>query len=531
MSMNGNLADVTVADVIQFIYLGRSTGTLVLTRDDETARVGFHEGDIINARSADTPRLGEMLLEEGAVTQQDIDRVIEIQRHQRHPQPLGDLLVDTGLVSEEAVTRAVVEQARRTIIGVLRWSEGRFDFTREIPEGWDGLSNASSDARLLKVKLNTERLLLEAAQSVDTATDAAPSEGEGDGHSAGGALVARLLAGSEPSREPDSGVERTDWENFRSSVMIGAEEQLLGKLGVEVLSRDERFVDAVNTRVESEPDLMAKLTLGSGEGGWVLVDLREGHHGLSTLETAAERATDGQAIAIIDNVNLAATAYEHGAGAAVAADPEAVTSCLRALASRSDERLERERRAAVSAALIRLRRVMEDIRSGTLSTTVALTLMDFVGELVERAVIFLVLSRELRALGGFGYGANRQPLTELTSELHLDRRDRNAITATVYDGQVRELNWADESLPPGLKKLLGPPRHDQVIVLPVQGSERVMAVIYADNGEIRRPIRDIEVLEIAGLQVGTALENELLRRQLSTARGKFEHAAAAGSKG
>ncbi len=517
MSMNGNLADVTVADVIQFIYLGRSTGTLALQRDEETARVGFHEGDIINARSADTPRLGEMLLEAGAVTQLDIERVIEIQRHQRHPQPLGDLLVDTGLVTEEAVTRAVVEQARRTIIGVLRWSEGRFDFTREIPEGWDGLSNASSDARLLKVKLNTERLLLEAAQSIDGAA-ASASTPLADPQTATEGSTRPPLSRDSDSSEPLG--ERADWENFRKSVMIGAEEQFLGHLGVEVLSRDERFVEAVNERVENEADLMAKLTLGSGAGGWVLVDLREGQHGISVLETAAQRAAEGQTIAIIDNVNLAATAYEHGAGAAVAADPEAVASCLRALVSRSDERLERERRAAVSAALIRLRRVMEDIRSGTLSTTVALTLMDFVGELVERAVIFLVLSRELRALGGFGYGADRRPLTELTSQLHLDRRDRNAITSTVFDGQVRELQWADGSLPAPLKRLLGPPRYDQVIVLPVQGSERVMAVIYADNGEIRRPIRDVEVLEIAGLQVGTALENELLRRQLSTARGQ-----------
>jgi len=49
-------------------------------------------------------------------------------------------------------------------------------------------------------------------------------------------------------------------------------------------------------------------------------------------------------------------------------------------------------------------------------------------------------------------------------------------------------------------------------VLPVPGSERVIAAIYLDNGNRDRAIGDIEIFELAAFQLGLALENELLRR-------------------
>ena len=53
------------------------------------------------------------------------------------------------------------------------------------------------------------------------------------------------------------------------------------------------------------------------------------------------------------------------------------------------------------------------------------------------------------------------------------------------------------------------------VVFPVAGSERVIAAVYADNGISPRPLRDVELLEVAAEQVGIAFENELLRRQLA----------------
>ncbi len=81
--------------------------------------------------------------------------------------------------------------------------------------------------------------------------------------------------------------------------------------------------------------------------------------------------------------------------------------------------------------------------------------------------------------------------------------------------QVRTSRFLDADLPGGLASILGPPEKDEVVVFPVAGSERVIAVVYADNGDTPRPLRDVDLLEVAAEQVGIAFENELLRRQLA----------------
>jgi len=66
-----------------------------------------------------------------------------------------------------------------------------------------------------------------------------------------------------------------------------------------------------------------------------------------------------------------------------------------------------------------------------------------------------------------------------------------------------------------VRKVLGPPLTGQVVVFPVLGAQRVISVIYTDNGQVDRPIEDIDILELATAQVGMAFENELLRRQIT----------------
>ena len=51
MGISGSLKDVSVADVMQFIHLGRRTGTLLLSRASERAMIGFHGGRLVSAQA------------------------------------------------------------------------------------------------------------------------------------------------------------------------------------------------------------------------------------------------------------------------------------------------------------------------------------------------------------------------------------------------------------------------------------------------------------------------------------------------
>ncbi|HEY4593087.1 MAG TPA: hypothetical protein VIJ61_11810, partial [Thermoanaerobaculia bacterium] len=163
----------------------------------------------------------------------------------------------------------------------------------------------------------------------------------------------------------------------------------------------------------------------------------------------------------------------------------------------------------------RLRRVFGDLRSGLISATVALNLMHIISESVERAVLFLVKRDHLVALGAFGSDSNGRPLAEVTRGLKLDLGVDSALARSLETSEVQSLTFDDAELPEPFRSMVGPPKNNQVVIFPVLGAQRVISVIYTDNGDNEKPIEDIDILELATAQVGMAFENELLRRQIS----------------
>ena len=78
------------------------------------------------------------------------------------------------------------------------------------------------------------------------------------------------------------------------------------------------------------------------------------------------------------------------------------------------------------------------------------------------------------------------------------------------------MSFEAAELPEPFRSLIGPPRNGQVVVFPVLGAQRVISLVYADNGERPESVENIDILEVATAQVGIAFENELLRRQMGS---------------
>ena len=114
---------------------------------------------------------------------------------------------------------------------------------------------------------------------------------------------------------------------------------------------------------------------------------------------------------------------------------------------------------------------------------------------------------------GFGNNPGGQPLAQLTRGMRLPLAAANALTRALEDATVRSLSFDETGLPEAFTRHLGKPRSGQCAVFPVVGGERVIALVYADNGPSNRPIEELDILELAAAQAGLALENELLRRQ------------------
>ena len=116
------------------------------------------------------------------------------------------------------------------------------------------------------------------------------------------------------------------------------------------------------------------------------------------------------------------------------------------------------------------------------------------------------------ALGAFGNTSRGAPLAKTTQGLIMAIGGSGVFKDCVTDSRSRRLRYDEADLPQAFVEAVDRPRTGEIAVLPVPGSERVIAAIYLDNGTRDREIGDIEIFELAAFQLGLALENEFLRR-------------------
>jgi hypothetical protein len=625
MGISGSLKDVSVADVMQFIHLGRRTGTLLLTRGAQRAMIGFHGGRLVSAQAPRTPKLGDLLISSGLIDRATLDDAVRAQDLERERRSLGQLLVASGAIDAEGLRRVIAQQIEQAVSEVMVW-DGSFEFAIDDLRPIDDIALYPSDV-LPDADLNTQMVLLEAARIFDernrgrgepllegpapfpsmqawqviaaasagavaglvpppsgaaAAAAAHLAHGGQDEHVGvlelrrSGAYPAGLFDGdaTHPSLAPALALAGADaagglampgaagvaagaltaaaaasaatataaaGEGAGAAVLLleprpehGRRRWELPKhaaerLHLQIVSPDAGFVRSLGEALRHEVAGIETLRLeqaGAAAPGEpapiVAVDLRQG--GVSLEQAAALRRARPRAsiIALVDAGVPVARVYAAGVLTALPPDVEAVAACVENLIESREDLIrgtsDRGPRPAAQSGVARLRRVFGDLRSGLISATVALNLMHIISESVERAVLFLVKRDQLMALGAFGADGGGRPLAELTRGLKMSTQIESVFARSLAAGEVQSVSFEDAGLPEPFRSLVGRSRTGQVVVFPVLGAQRVISVIYTDNGDRDQPIEDIDILELATAQVGMAFENELLRRQISQHR-------------
>ena len=133
--------------------------------------------DFVQSRGAgDEFRLGRFLIEEGLLTPAEIDALLRRRETDPPPRPsrppgqstrqskppprplLGDVLVQSGRVTEAQLKEALARQASELIYEVLRWKRGRFEL-RQQP--------ASVQAERARLGLPVASVIMEGFRRVD----------------------------------------------------------------------------------------------------------------------------------------------------------------------------------------------------------------------------------------------------------------------------------------------------------------------------------------------------------------------------
>ncbi|HEX3127081.1 MAG TPA: DUF4388 domain-containing protein [Thermoanaerobaculia bacterium] len=528
MGISGSLKDVSVADVMQFIHLGRRTGTLLLSQGTKRAMIGFHLGRLVSAQAPRTPKLGDLLVTSGMIDRGILDRAIQAQHTELERRSLGQILLSTGSLDPEGLRQVIAQQIEQAVSEVMVWDSGNFDFAIDDLRPIDDIALYPSDV-LPDADINTQMVLLEAARIFDERNRDRAESGQDSSsgtYPAGDATNPTMVMDTHSAHHPSNGgfmaaEMDADEDGARESPKHAAE-----LLKLHLVSTDTVFAERLGEALQHEvagvevTNMAQAGTTNPGEPPPViLLDLRTS--GGVTLEQAASvrRARPkASLIALVEPGSSFVKAYEAGVLAALPADLEAVVACVENVIDTRRDLIRGGRVEESRSGVARLRRVFGDLRSGLISATVALNLMHIVSESVERAILFLVKRDHLVALGAFGMDARNRPLAESTRGLKLDIELESVLTHSLETGEVQSVDFDHAGLSESFQKMVGRPRTGQVVVFPVLGAQRVISVIYTDNGDRDTPIEDIDILELATAQVGMAFENELLRRQISQAR-------------
>jgi len=503
MSLSGNLEDVSVADALQFIHLGGRTGTLTLVSGGTNAGIGFHQGRIVNAWGPNTKRLGELLVDDGAIDRSTLANALRQQEQEQPRRSLGQILIADHGLSEERMYRAVEQQIEKTVYDLVTWKTGTFHFALDDLRPIDDISVYPGDI-VGRLHLDTQMVLLDALRLFDEKNRSATEERDEE-------ATARL---------PMPKAVKTPTP---ISVKPAPAPVPQAKPRLQVVSPDRALADRLIHALAPGEATVVRLTLrdaGTPPPGEpppvVLIDLRGGAVSLESVQQLRRARPRASILAVVDSGVPLAQTYGAGAMAVVPGEIASLVAGFRSVVeNRRDLMGGGQRSERVNANFAKLRRIVGDLRSGLISTSISLSLMNIISESVERAVLFLVRRDALAALGAFGNAVGGKPLAQLTRGMHLALEGEGALSRAVSDGLVHSLKFDEANLPAAFAEAIGKPRSGQCAIFPVLGGARVIAVIYADNGQANRVIEEMDILELAASQAGLAFENELLRRQVA----------------
>lgn len=198
MAIEGPLRELGIHDVFQLLDLSRKTGRLRVTsslRDNE-GTVYFRDGRVIAATIRSNPhRIGQLLLRSGKVTEAELEQARAIQQQAGETRRLGDILVDLGALPQRELDRQVRRQIEAVVFELLSWQEGFFSFE----DGEMGGDIGDPDPGI-----STESLLMEAARRIDEWTRIA--------HRIPSLSVVPVLADADGEHAPALDLQPNEWE-------------------------------------------------------------------------------------------------------------------------------------------------------------------------------------------------------------------------------------------------------------------------------------------------------------------------------
>lgn len=133
-TMRGSLETISVAELCMQLGGQAISGTLSLESDGRNGQIAFENGAVVWASSPSRgARIGDRLVHAGLLDPYYVDQAAQAQREAPPGTGLAALLVDRGLVSEDAARLFLQEQMLDSLTELLGWRTGSFDLSNDPP--------------------------------------------------------------------------------------------------------------------------------------------------------------------------------------------------------------------------------------------------------------------------------------------------------------------------------------------------------------------------------------------------------------
>jgi Domain of unknown function (DUF4388) len=155
--LRGQLTQLPLPDILQYLRLSRSTGILSLVAGGARKALYVRDGRVVFASSnLPNDRLGELLIRDGKITVEEYEASIKaISKGKRQ----GKVLVEMGALSPKDLWEGVQLQVREIVYSIFLWDEGQFHFEEStLPE-----------KERITVDLDITELILNGIRRVDAA--------------------------------------------------------------------------------------------------------------------------------------------------------------------------------------------------------------------------------------------------------------------------------------------------------------------------------------------------------------------------
>ena len=157
-SFKGDLSQITLPDVLEFLRAGRKTGVISFKRDRVRKSLYVKEGNVIFA-SSNLPeeRLGELLLTRGKISKDHYEKSVPLLGRNKRQ---GRILVEMGAITPKDLWEGVQFQIRHIVYSLFNWERGLFFFTSgDLPSR----ENITADVGLLDLLMEGIRRITDKA--------------------------------------------------------------------------------------------------------------------------------------------------------------------------------------------------------------------------------------------------------------------------------------------------------------------------------------------------------------------------------